>query len=199
MALDAALGALASIPKGIGKADLQFGIVVRDLDAAMAQWSALLGCGPWVVINQFPGYSFFHRGQQSDVKFTVAFAYWGDIQIELIRQDNDAASPYKEFIDSGREGLQHFGVFVRDYAGARAALEGAGMETIYVIKTGHPNDTIYYGAPAAVGPMIELVELHDLRVKSFGAIRKICESTGGPTVRRYGAFADIVADAEKMG
>ena len=49
------------------------------------------------------------------MEMSVALANSGDLQIELIQQRNDAPSMYKEFLDSGREGLQHMSYWTRDY------------------------------------------------------------------------------------
>jgi hypothetical protein len=49
------------------------------------------------------------------MEMSVAVANSGDIQIELIQPSNDAASVYKEFLDSRREGMQHIAYWTTDY------------------------------------------------------------------------------------
>jgi hypothetical protein len=46
---------------------------------------------------------------------SVAMANSGDIQIELIQQRSDAPSMYKEFLDAGREGMQHIAYWSTEY------------------------------------------------------------------------------------
>jgi hypothetical protein len=95
----------------------QNGYVVRDIRAAMDHWVNVMGVGPWYYIDQVKTDYFRHRGQDSAMEMSVALANSGDLQIELIQQRNDAPSMYKEFLDSGREGLQHMSYWTRDYQG----------------------------------------------------------------------------------
>ena len=85
----------------------QNGYVVRDIEAAMKHWIDVLQVGPWFYIDRVQTDWFRHRGQDSTAELSIALANSGDLQIELIQQRNDAPSMYKEFLDSGREGLQH--------------------------------------------------------------------------------------------
>ena len=93
----------------------QNGYVVRDIRAAMDHWINVMGVGPWFYIDRVKTDYFRHRGKDSGLEMSVALANSGDLQIELIQQRNDAPSMYKEFLDSGREGLQHMSYWTRDY------------------------------------------------------------------------------------
>src|SRR5258705_10291063 len=93
----------------------QNGYIVRDVRAAMDHWVNVMGVGPWYYIDKVKTDYFRHRGQDSAMEMSVALANSGDLQIELIQQRNDAPSMYKEFLDSGREGLQHMSYWTRAY------------------------------------------------------------------------------------
>jgi hypothetical protein len=93
----------------------QNGYVVRDIEAAMKHWIDVLQVGPWFYIDRVQTDWFRHRGQDSALELSIALANSGDLQIELIQQRNDAPSMYKEFLDSGREGLQHVAFWSTDY------------------------------------------------------------------------------------
>ena len=96
----------------------QNGYVVRDIRAAMDHWVNVMGVGPWYYIDQVKTDYFRHRGHDSAVEMSIALANSGDLQIELIQQRNDAPSMYKEFLDSGREGLQHMSYWTQRLSGA---------------------------------------------------------------------------------
>jgi len=93
----------------------QNGYVVRDINAAMDHWINVMGVGPWFYVDRVKLDWFRHRGQPSSLEMSVALANCGDMQIELIQQRNDAPSMYREFLDSGREGLQHLAYWSMDY------------------------------------------------------------------------------------
>ena len=95
----------------------QNGYVVRDIRAAMDHWIKVMGVGPWFYIDRVKTDYFRHRGRDSAVEMSIALANSGDLQIDLIQQRNDAPSMYKEFLDSGCEGLQHMSYWTRDYQG----------------------------------------------------------------------------------
>jgi Glyoxalase/Bleomycin resistance protein/Dioxygenase superfamily len=93
----------------------QNGYVVRDVRAAMDHWINVMGVGPWFYFDPVKIDYFRYRGEPSNVEMSIALANSGDLQIELIQQRNDAPSMYKEFLDSGREGLQHVAYWTKDY------------------------------------------------------------------------------------
>lgn len=93
----------------------QNGYVVRDIEAAMDHWINALGVGPWFYIEEVKTDWFRHRGKDSKPQISIALANSGDLQIELIQQRNDAPSMYKEFLDAGREGLQHMSFWTTEY------------------------------------------------------------------------------------
>jgi len=97
----------------------QNGYVVRDIRGAMEHWHAVMGVGPWFYIDRVKMDYFRHRGQDSNAEVSIALANSGDLQIELIQQRNDAPSMYKEFLDAGREGLQHMSYWTREYQALR--------------------------------------------------------------------------------
>ena len=48
-----------------------------------------------------------YRGEPTEPVVSIAFANSGDLQVELIEQEDDAPSIYREFLDAGREGFHH--------------------------------------------------------------------------------------------
>ncbi|NRD90237.1 hypothetical protein C8024_13350 [Sphingopyxis sp. BSNA05] len=42
-----------------------------------------------------------YRGEPSDIQFSMAIGYWGDVQVELIRPNNDAPSMFKDWREKG--------------------------------------------------------------------------------------------------
>ncbi|GGN40595.1 VOC family protein [Streptomyces fuscichromogenes] len=109
----------AALPGGIR----QIGYVVRDLDSAMDSWLSL-GVGPWHVIRGMPVHALY-RGQPCATTVSVALSNSRDLQIELIRQDDDTPSIYTEFLSSEREGYQQLAWWVDDLDDAVRAVVGA--------------------------------------------------------------------------
>ena len=141
---------------GIGEV-MQLGFVPRDWDAALKYWIETMGAGPFHVLSGNHAETAYHRGRPSDPELTIAFGHWGDtdLQIELIRQDNDAPSIYREWLDEGREGVQHVCVVTDDLDRAHETIEASGAQ---VVCGGAAVGTTWFYADTGGGPgtMVEV-------------------------------------------
>jgi hypothetical protein len=152
----------------------QWGIVVPDIDAAMQRWSALLGTGPFMHIEEIRPHEHQGRyhGKPTDVRITAAFSYFGDTQIELIQQLNSAPSPYVDFLAGGNSGIQHIGVWSRDFEASYSLLTGQGYLPVYIAAMrGVPHQTTYFAAGKESGsPMLELSSMTERKSQLFTAM-----------------------------
>ncbi|HEU0197809.1 MAG TPA: VOC family protein [Nevskiaceae bacterium] len=105
----------------------QLGYVVEDLDTAVAAWSTQLRVGPWTIIKNIPLASVY-RGIPSTPVIDIALGYRGALQIELIRQTNDAPSPYRESIARRQFGLHHTAFMAKDIHATVCALQARGLK-----------------------------------------------------------------------
>lgn len=86
----------------------QIAFIVDDIDRAMGLWAETLGVGPFFVKRHIRFSDFVYRGQSGpSPEVSIALANSGYIQVELIQQHDDTPSIYREFIDAGRQGMQH--------------------------------------------------------------------------------------------
>ena len=106
----------------------QLGFVVRDLDASLDYWTRTLGVGPFFVVRHLPLERFWYRGEPSPPPdLTLAIASSGDLQVELIRQNDDRPSAFLDRLRRAGDGLQHVSAWVnkagydRDVARLKAA------------------------------------------------------------------------------
>ena len=151
----------------------QNGYVVRDIRAAMDHWTKVMRVGPWFYIDRVNLDYFRYRGKDSGLEMSIALANSGDLQIELIQQRNDAPSLYKEFLDAGREGLQHIAYWTLDYQ----ALYDRALSLGY--KVGHEGQIggergrfAYFDTQAHPGTVIELSDISGSKGIFFEYIRK---------------------------
>lgn len=104
----------------------QIGMVVPDIQAAMADYAPLFG--PWMEMeNEFDAE---YRGQQHRCKIKMAFGKTGDLEIELI-EPVEGVSPHTEFLDSGRSGMHHIRYRVDDVETRMAMAREIGYEVIW--------------------------------------------------------------------
>ena len=109
---------------------IQLAFVPKDFDAAVKHWTETMGVGPFFWIEHAGLANKRFKGEPSDVDFGIAIGYWGDVQIELIKQHNDSPSiynsaPYKT------DGLHHVCLMTEDISAAKSICRDAGGEMAF--------------------------------------------------------------------
>ena len=81
----------------------QICLVVPDLKVALTLYEPLFG--PFMVLENGP-FDSVYRGEASRAELKVAFGRSGDIEIELVEWVA-GATPHRDFVQQGRQGIQH--------------------------------------------------------------------------------------------
>jgi hypothetical protein len=143
---------------GLPGAVRQLGYVVRDLDQTIADWLKL-GVGPWFVLRGH-SQSVLYRGRPCTVPVSLAFANSGDLQIELIQQEDDTPSVFTEFLDSGRVGVHQLAWWAADFPAALESARALGWPVVWSGgEEGKGARFAYLEPPAGPAPIVELSEL----------------------------------------
>ncbi|HSW11847.1 MAG TPA: VOC family protein [Solimonas sp.] len=169
----------------------QLGYVVADLDRAVRAWSTQFGVGPWMRFRNVSLLSTF-RGQPSTPLIDLALGYRGDVQIELIQQRNDAPSPYRAFIDAGREGLHHIAFLSERVEEDLQRAHAQGLELACDIRM--PSGRYVYLQSPELGEQmyIELLEATPQMLGMFAegvAAAARWDGSGEPVVIDFAAMA----------
>lgn len=171
----------------------------------MKHWADVFDVGPFIYMPSMRGGSTkTYHGKPTDVEMSVAFGYYGDTQIELIQQRNDAPTPYRDFLAAGREGFHHICFWTERYDDAYESLVKAGYQPNYRIQIGNsPRETIYFDVPSpAMGMMVELSMLTASKKAFYAAMREFLAARHGQKQPlEYGGFDDFAAaiNAPQMG
>lgn len=135
----------------------QLAYLPTDFDAAVRYWTETMGVGPFFLMENVALGDCKYRGVPTGAVFSIAIAYWGDVQIELIRAENAEPSIYTgEYAVTDR--LHHICIFVDSIAEARAACAQAGAEVLVEGKVGQDGEVIYVDAGQGPGHVIELLQ-----------------------------------------
>ena len=136
---------------------MQMAYVPEDMDGALRYWTETMGVGPFFKLANIQVDAARYKGEPASIDFSVYIAYWGDMQIELIEQYNDAPSIYKSWRSEGREGLHHICIVVEDMARARAVCAEAGATVMQEIWLPGGGEAIYVDAGGGPGSLIEMI------------------------------------------
>lgn len=158
----------------------QNGYVVRDIEAALTHWTEVLGVGPFYYIERVECDWFTYKGEPSPVEMSIALANTGDLQIELIQQRNDAPSMYMDFLNAGREGLQHMSYWTTDYQADYDRALAAGYKVGHEGQIGGSQGRfVYFDTETHPGTVIEMSDISGAKGKFFEHIRKAAADWDG--------------------
>ncbi|MBP6381451.1 MAG: VOC family protein [Pseudomonadales bacterium] len=157
---------------------MQWGFLVKDIDAAMKSWVEHFGVGPWWGYRNVRLQSEF-RGAHTEVLMHVGLAYQNGVQIELIQQVNGVISPYRFFYDTDKaQTLHQLSYIVPDLDAALARAAAAGLREHGVMR----NDLaryVYLEHPAMEGLVVELMQSDPDYVAGFKACAAEAASWNG--------------------
>lgn len=135
----------------------QLAYLPQDFDAAVKYWTETMGVGPFYLMENVALGDCKYKGVPTGAVFSIAIAYWGDVQIELIRAENAEPSIYTgEYAVTDR--LHHICIFVDSIDEARAACAEAGAEILVEGTVGADGEVIYVDAGQGPGNVIELLQ-----------------------------------------
>lgn len=143
----------------------QSGYLVDDLEGAIDHWTRTLGVGPFFVLADVAMVDPVYRGRPCEARIDIALANSGNLQIELVKQTNDAPSIYREWLDLGNLGLHHVGFFVDDIEACVAALDPVPE------RLQHGRNFCYIDTEAHPGTIAELIALDQGMRGLFDSIR----------------------------
>ncbi len=110
----------------------QVGFVYRDLKKAIASFEPIFG---EFDVQEFGEFEYNFRGKPEKAEVICAFAYSGDLQIELIGWVS-GETPHKEFLDAGKEGMHHIRFPVENLDEKVAAAAQFGYRPIWMTRFG---------------------------------------------------------------
>lgn len=138
---------------------IQAAYVVEDIHGAVARWTKEHGVGPFAVMDRVVYPVFEYEAAASRCELALAFAYSGDLQIELIQQLSDAPSLFVNATGAPLLGFHHLGVLSHDIDADEVGLLRAGLQRRQRAVSMTGTEVRYYsGGP---GGLLELIKLAD--------------------------------------
>lgn len=108
---------------------LHVGVLVKDLDRAVAQWKAM-GFTDIRVLPPSKGVDRIYHGKPIDAELKQAFIHGTRPLIELMEPVGDTPSPWGDDLREHGEGLHHLAYRVPDAAPELGKLRALGMEEV---------------------------------------------------------------------
>ncbi|MGW2888033.1 VOC family protein [Streptomyces griseoruber] len=171
----------------------QVAYFVPDIQAGMEWWTAQLGVGPWFVIDRIGDTGVTYRGKPSEAEFTIALAYSGCLNIELIQTLDDRPSIYREAREKRGYGFHHVAIAMSGLEEAVAVRQARGSAVLHHSPT-PGGGQVYFFDGGDDGPgLIELVEDVPVTREIFTEIWRASLDWDGSRPRRD--FVEVLAAA----
>ena len=165
----------------------QIGIISRDLEQSVDFFATRLGIGPWFVMRHYPLKTCLYRGTPIDLDFSVALSNSGSMQIEIVQQNDNGPSMYREFLDThpGRTHIQHVAFRTENVDAAMADLAARGFFSLQEGTTANGRFG-YLVHPQEPGICVEISVLTEQRARLFRAIEEEARAWDGTAPLREG-------------
>jgi hypothetical protein len=166
----------------------QLGYVVKDVEASAQYWANVLGIGPFFGIDNIVYEGVKYKNRIIDINVSVALAYSGDLQIELIQQNSSVSTIYSDFMEQHGEGLHHIAVWPDEYDNNIGSIQQAGGELLMEGEAGGGTRFAYFGGLIHAGAVLEVVTQTAGATKLFKVIKDAAETWDGTMpVRSFSA------------
>lgn len=134
----------------------QLGFVVDDVARVAGEWARVFGVGPFQILptTEVPC---TYRGAPSGITMQVGYAQAGPVQIELIAQQCDRPSVFRDVVAAGATAFHQVCTLTSRYDEKKAYFEGLGYEmTTEIVVPGQR--VAYYATYHDFGFVTELAE-----------------------------------------
>jgi Glyoxalase/Bleomycin resistance protein/Dioxygenase superfamily len=119
-----------------------------------------IGVGPWFVVRGVPQ-RVLYRCEPCEIVLSLALANSGEMQIEVIQQQDDTPSIFTEFLAAEREGFHQLAYWTDDFAATMQAVKEAGWPVVWSGGEDVGTRFAYVEPPGCPATVIEIMELTD--------------------------------------
>jgi len=139
-----------------------------------------MGAGPFFTADHIELQDVRYLGRAADIDLSVAIGYWGELQIEIIRQHNDTPSIYSSWRNEGSEGLHHVCIVADDMNVVRKACNDAGARIVQEGKVpGSGSEFLYADTGGGPGTLLEVLTPGPGNLELFAMMRDAARNWDG--------------------
>jgi methylmalonyl-CoA/ethylmalonyl-CoA epimerase len=151
---------------------MQMAFVVENFDDSIKFWTKKMNVGPFFKLEHLRVRDVYYKDKDVDIDFSVAIAYSGGMQIELVNQHCDTPSIYNEYVNNEKGPLHHLCTLTTDIENDIRILESQGYINLQGGKTEDDGKFAYLDTKEREGPMIEIAQLSDASLRLFAMMKE---------------------------
>ena len=138
---------------------MQMAFVVEDFDEPIEFWTKKMNIGPFFKLEHLNVKDLYYMDKPVNLDFSVAIAYTGNMQIELVNQHCDTPSIYNEYVQNEKGVLHHLCTLTDDIENDIKILESQGYINLQGGKTQDNGKFAYLHTKDKKDPIFELAQL----------------------------------------
>ena len=158
---------------------VQVAYFVDNAETAALRFHRTFGAGPFFLVPNITLRSATHRGEPCPFVHTSAYGQWGNLMLELVQQDSDGPSPFRDLFAPGQSGLHHMATMVPDQQAAYAAYRAAGFEIATVAVTENGTEFAFVDTCASLGHFIEVYAASEALTGFYQMVRDAADGWRG--------------------
>lgn len=163
---------------------VQIAYFVDDCRTAAEDMARRFGAGPFFLLERIELAWGEHRGAPRSFLHSSAYGQWGDLMMELVQQDEEGPSPFRDLYGPGEEGLHHVAMMVDSLERAYGECAEQGLEIAARAETLTGTEFAFVDTVAALGHMVEIYERSDALLGFYGFVRKAAVGWDGSSPLR---------------
>lgn len=143
----------------IRRPPVQIAYVVDNVEDAAHRMAATLGAGPFFIGDSIALSHCLYRGTEAPLDHSNACGQYGDLMMELVQQNNDGPSAFRDMYVPGEQVFHHVATFVDDFDAEVARYDALGFEAANIATTEAGGIRFaYIDTRPALGHMVEFYE-----------------------------------------
>lgn len=157
----------------------QVAYFVGDIRAAADRMAHQFNAGPFFVVDRIELAWAEHRGEPCKFVHSSAYGQWGTVMMELVQQDEEGRSPFRDLYGPGQEGIHHIATIVDSLEAACEHYQSCGFSVATRAQTRTGVEFAFIDAAAQLGHMIEIYAGSETLLNFYEFVRTAAENWDG--------------------
>ena len=150
---------------------------VSDIRTAGKKMFLQFGAGPFIISENIKLADGNHRGEKTQFIHSSAYGQWGNVMLELVKQeDKSMNTPFREMYGPEEEGFHHAALIVDNFDKAVVHFDSCGMPLLTRCTTAQGNVEFgFIDARKTSGHMLEIYERSPTLLKFYQLVKNRAE------------------------
>jgi hypothetical protein len=161
---------------------VQVAYFVNDIRKAATSMASTLGAGPFYVIENIQLDWCEHRGESGDFVHSSAYGQWGNVMLELVQQEGEGDSPFRDMYQPGEEGIHHVACFVDSIEDTVAWYEQRGFPLASRAMAQQGTEFAFIDTRSLLGHMLEIYVADEALSGFYHLVKETAEGWDGKDI-----------------